>query len=381
MNDHIIFCPGGARSQTGAAVSIRYPDASIEDCGNISDVLTHLDSNLGPYVVPIWNSHQGEVEKAQYVWNHIEEAKIKITDIWAKRIEFWFVRRTGDATTHGKIGSVVVAKTQCSVFLGKRGAELVGRELTTIAFAEYREGAAWDGVLVAERQGENEANYEVVSKQTANANNFTSFIRLVPSRAFAANGASANSWLTGVMMRSFSSSLEDSQQSFFEQMLANITDLNDIPKLIFVFKRTAKVGLLFEGTRLYASDLLDVEELESGEISIYEEAGATAEPYTKELDSLFTETFPTLNHDDFIVQDGVSTCLFACPPLGLYTHGYEIDTVEPVIRFYISRLFQLWNDGAKSTPAQDDFFEHHKDSWQEKGSKFITFKKVSPISG
>jgi hypothetical protein len=74
----------------------------------------------------------------------------------------------------------------------------------------------------------------------------------------------------------------------------------------------------------------------------------------------------------------VSTCLFACPPLGLYTHGYQVETVEPVVRFYISRLFQLWDDEAlKCTQAQAEFFERHKEAWLEKGSEFMQFKVVS----
>lgn len=375
MPDQTISCPGGANSQTGNAVRQRYPKAQIANCGKISEVQIKLDDNGGPYVVPIWNSHEGEVTDADYVWNLIEKAKIKISDIWAKRIEFWFVRRTGATITHGKIGSVKVARTQCSNFLNRNNVELVQCSLTTAAHDEYRQGAEWDGVLVAPGQGENDVDFEVNNKQTANANNFTTFVKLVSSREPIVD-ETATVWLSGVSMRPLNSNLGDAEQSFFEQLFESAKDFNEIPKLIFVFKRTAKVGLLFEGTRLYAGDLLDAEELETGDISIYEEAGAMSKLYTEELHNLFKQEFPPLLQDDFILHRGVSTCLFACPILGLYTHGYEEETVGPVVRFYINKLIELIDNGAKCTPEQAQFFERHKDAWEENKSEFMQFKVV-----
>lgn len=375
MPDQSIACPGGASSQTGSAVRQRYPQASIADSGTISDVRKRLEVDGGLYVVPIWNSHQGEVKAADFVWNLIEEAQIKLSDIWAKRIEFWFVKRLGITITHGKIGSVIVAQTQCSNFLKQRNAELVRCDLTTIAHEDFRNGAEWDGVLVAPGQGENEAGFEVADKQTANANNFTTFVKLASSREAASNEA-VDIWLSGVAMRPLESNLGDAEQSFFEQLFDSVKKLDDIPRLIFVFKRTARVGLLFEGIRLYAGDLLDAEELESGDISVYEEVGAMSKFYTDELRNLFKQEFTTLLQDDFVLHHGVNTCLFSCPALGIYTHGYEVETVEPVVRFYISKLFELIDNGAECTPAQSQLFERHKDAWQDRRSEFIQFKVV-----
>lgn len=380
MSPAIILCPGGSESQTGTAVGKRYPGISIERCGeNIKAVADHLESGgNGPYVVPIWNSHQGEVPAAEYVWDYIQKALIKVIDVWPGSIEFWFIRRVGNSTNYGKIGSVSVARPQCSAFLAKQKAELIPCALTTVAHEEYRKGASWDGVLVAPGQGEHEAGYEVAEKKTANPNNFTSFMHFVPTREFKSNAPAIKSWLTGVTMPSFGTSLGEIEQSFFEELISPATDLINIPKLIFVLKRTAKVGLLFEGTQLHAGDLLDVEEEESGDILIYEDAGAMTNFYTNELQDLFTKEFPDLQSEDFILHHGVNSCLFACPPLGLYTHGYEIETVKPVVRFYISKLFQRLDDGAKCTQTQSDFFQRHKNAWEEKGSEFIQFKVIGP---
>ena len=382
MSPVSIFCPGGSESQTGTAVKKRYSEISIEKCGeNIKAVADHFElGGQGPYVVPIWNSHQGEVKAAEYVWDYIQAARIKVIDIWPERIDFWFIRRTGSSSSYRKIGSVSVAGTQCSAFLVRQNAELISCALTTVAHDQYRNGALWDGVLVAPGQGEHEAGYEVAEKNTANPNNFTSFIKFIPVKEFRLDALTVKSWVTGVTMPSFSTSLGEMEQSFFEELLSPITDLIDIPKLIFVLKRTARVGLLFEGAQLHATDLLNVEEEAAGDISIYENAGVMENLYTNELQDLFTREFPDLQNEDFILHRGVSSCLFACPPLGLYTHGYEIETVEPVVRFYISKLFQCWDDGAKCTKAQTDFFQRHKDAWEERGSSFIQFKIIDPTS-
>ncbi len=375
MSEQTISCPGGESSQTGAAVSQRYPNALMSNCGTIPDVQKKLETEDGPFVVPIWNSHQGEVKAADYVWNLIEKAKIKITDIWAKRIEFWFVRRIDSTTVYGKIGSVTVAQTQCSNFLSLRKAELVHCSLTTTAHEEYRKGAEWDGVLVAPGQGENEVGFEVNDKQAANANNFTTFVKLASSNQYSTN-KSNHAVLSGVAMRPLNAYLGDAEQSFFEQLFDTTNDLNEIPKLIFVFKRTAKVGLLFEGAPLYAGDLLDAEELEQGDILIYEEAGSMPKLYTDELATLFRQQFPSLIAQDFFIHHGVNTCMFACPTLGLYTHGYEVETVEPVVRFFISKLFELIDNGAKCTPIQALFFEKYKVKWQESKSEFMEFETI-----
>jgi prephenate dehydratase len=380
MSPLTLFCPGGSDSQSGEAAKKRYPKAKLATCGNvIADVPKFFETNAGPCVIPIWNSHHGEIGAANFVWNQVEDAKIKLLDLWAKSIEFWFVRRIGVKTLCGKIGSVPVAASQCSGFLKKQNAELKPYSLTTVAFTEYRNGAELDGVLVAPGQGKNETGYEVLFTQTANPNNFTSFVTLAPSRMKVKRTKSIVC-LTGVTMRPLDVSLKDAEQTFFSGLLDAAKDMRDIPKLIFVLKRTAKVGLLFEGPRLYRSDLLDAEEMEKGDVLVHEDAGAIRNSYAVELHKLFKKEFTTLHTDDFILHCGAGndTCLFACPPLDLYTHGYEIKTVDPVVRFYISRLFQRWNQGELACTAdQTSFFQRHKVAWQKEGPKFIKFKRIS----
>jgi len=370
-----IYCPGGPNSQTGTAISLRYQNTSIHSSGEkITDVESQLVTNPGPYVVPIWNSHQGEIPAATYVWNLIEESKVKISDLWAKQIEFWFVRKTNSQHENSNlVGSVPVAGTQCSNFFVINNFTLQPYPLTTVAFDGYRNGDILNGVLVAPGQGENEDGYEVVSKETANQNNFTSFVKLAPTIDAQIQ---SDIFLTGVAMRPLKVFLGEAEQSFFDSIFNSAEKIEDIPKLIFVIKRTAKVGLLFEGQKIYSGDLLDAEELDASDIAIYEEAGKMTQLYSSELKGLFESTFTSLISDDFILHLGVNSCLFACPILGLYTHGYEVETVEPVVRFYINKFFELIDAGVQCRADQLAFFERHKDSWNEKRSEFIEFKII-----
>ncbi len=377
MSIQSISCPGGSASQTGTAVQERYPDALILNCGGIKDVDTLLKGDTGLYVVPIWNSHEGEVKAADFFWDLIEKEKIKIFDLWAKQIEFWFVTRDPQTTPlTGKIGSVVVARTQCSLFIQNK--EFVSYKLTTDALTDYRKGASLDGVLVAPGQGEDESGYNVINKETANPNNFTTFVKVVPSNVQLE--MKDDHWITGVTMRSLETSLGETEQSFFDQMLNSVKDLNEMPKLIFAFKRTSKVGLLFEGPSLYIADLLDAEEIEKGDILVYEKAGSVSKLYTEELNGLFKKKFQSLRADDFILHQGINACLFACPPLGLYTHGYEIEAVEPVVRFYINKIFELIDNGVKCSPNQTEFFNRYKADWQKEQSQFIKFTVIDPTT-
>lgn len=376
-----IYCPGGETSQTGVAVALRYPGLSIESCGDDIAAIPELIKAIpGDYAIPIWNSHVGEIGPSRFVWDGIEKGSLKLSDIWAKRIEFWWVRLKGAGIRYKKIGSVRVAQIQCSGFLLKNEFELDGHGLTTVAFEEYKKGAPWDGVFLADGQGEGEANFEVIERRVANPNNFTSFVTATSTsvdRVSDDPDGVKGSRLTGIAIQKFGASLGDAEQSLFNRIFERAKNLNDVPRLAFVFARESKVGLLFEGVPLYRADLLDAEEIESADIKIFEDVGAMQSLYSEQLRQLFSTEFPSLLEDDFILHEGVHTCLFACPPLGLFTHGFLKESVEPVIRFYIGRLFEQWINGLACSEQQDKFFEKYYSEWETHGSAFIKFKKIA----
>lgn len=377
MSNSSIYCPGGSSSQTGVAVIARHSKSNIISCGKIPDIPLLLDDNNGPYVIPIWNSNQGEIPASEYVWDLIQQATIKIHDIWPKSIEFWFVVRSKKHKKYGLIGSVEVAESQCSNFLDKQHAKLKPYLLTTDAHRAFKRGAHLDGVLVAPGQGEDDNNYKVINKHTSNKNNFTSFVTLTPSHSKGIKTTTTSSWLTGVTMASLAGAvLNEEQISFFEKVFSSTLNLGDIPKLIFVFKRDENIGLLFEGKKFTSGDFLNAEELDTGEIVVHEDIGELELCYTQELDQLITQEHPDLKKADFILHRGDNTFLFACPPLNMYTHGYDEKTVEPVVRLYINKIFEFIDNGAKCSKTQKALFNRHKNSWKKKKSEFIEFTVI-----
>jgi len=177
-------------------------------------------------------------------------------------------------------------------------------------------------------------------------------------------------------MGAFKETLDEVQQSFFNELFDNPTDISSLPKLLFVFNRPGRVGLLFQGSPFSASDVLDAEEITESKILVHEAAGATDEPYCEQLAGLFSSEFPELTSDDFVLHVGEATCLFACPILGLYTHGFEAKAVEPAVRHIINRIFELIEAAVPCTSEQQHLFMRHRDSWIEHGTNFITFKRV-----
>lgn len=368
------FCPGGLNSQTGTAALERYTDIELTDCGDIAGIPERMKMEQGTYVFPVWNSHQGEIAAACHFWDRIESELITITDLWPKRIEFCWLRKKRQDGPHGKIGSVIVAETQCSNFLSERGFTLEKYKLTTLALQAYEAGAKLDGVLVVPKQYDEQ--YEVVQLRTANDHNFTSFVAVKPVSGMLQDEGNSKTWITGVKMAAFRESLGESEQSFFNQLFSSARNIDDLPRLMFVIQRTANVGLLFEGLKLKAADLLDAEEIDQGRVSVYENAGLIDRKYSMELENLFDAEFPSLLSSDFIVHRGVKTCLFACPTLGVFTHGYEVDAVEPVVRFLIGSLFNLIESGINCSEGQKQFFERFREVWLEQGSNFIQFSEI-----
>jgi prephenate dehydratase len=379
MNFTKIICPGGKESQTGTAVKARYRGLNIGSCTNITEVESLLPLSDELYAVPIWNSHQGEIGLSEFIWNNIERSGIKIIDLWAQTIDFWLVVKTGPLTNYGKIASVGVAQTQCSKFLDSIESDTVGFNfpLTTIAFDAFKKGAEVDGVLVAPGQGEEEG-YTVSEKQTANNFNFTSFVLLTASDSEYSWQGQASSWLTGVTLGNLSGeALDDDQASFFEEMFRESIELSDIPKLVFVFKRTDKVGLLFEGEPFTAGHYLTSEQIELEDIIVHEEVGELKKAYTEELATLLAHEHSGILSEDFIVHKGSKTFLFSCPALGIFTHGFDDKTVEPVVRFYIDKVFEFIDNGGEASDSQENFFKKHEKSWREQRSNFISFSVIT----
>lgn len=373
-----VFCPGGEISQSGKAVQKRYCGASIKDAGKIDSIPELLkDINDKPFVTPIWNSNQGEIEKSEYVWNMVRNSDIKILDIWPKRIEFLCLVRDGFTLPFRKIGSVIVATTQCSKFLDEHKCSIdVGSfsdyALSSDALKAFNNNEdGLDGVLVP--PGNDYTDFSVFEENSENENNFTSFMT-ISEPSFDISKDNQVSFLTGVSMQTLKGEIIDKvQQSFFQKIFEECNHVNEFPSLIFVFNRANEMGLLFEdGVGFSEGDFLDAEQIEEGSVVVHEDIGALDKAYSLELKELISAEFDSLDNKDFFKHQGDRASLFSCPPLGIYTHGFNDEIVMEVVVYYLNLLFQyIFNYPDNCENEHIEFFKKYECQWQSEGLKFF----------
>lgn len=374
-----IICPGGVASQTGSAALKRCPDSEIIKFESIPAVEHALETEVNPFCVPIWNSNNGEIQASTYVWNYVANEQIKILDLWAQKIVFWHIKKIGSTNKTNLIGSVIVVKEQCKNYIKQLGCEIKVYTLSSEAFDAYKSGDELDGVLIAPPADEAELKgYEVVSKHTVIPNNFTSFVKIQHTHHYNTLPNSDDVFLAGVEIRPLNASLGKSEAEFFKNLFDNASHIDQIPKLLFVFDRTSKVGLLLQSnSELFIEDILGVETIEKNDLALHSSAGSIKEEYTEQISKLISTNFGELISQDFTVYYGNKTCIFICHTLGIYTQGYDKVLVEPVIRFYINSLFEAIYNDTKCTSKQRAFYEKYKDEWLTKKSNFISFKTIT----
>ena len=120
-----------------------------------------------------------------------------------------------------------------------------------------------------------------------------------------------------------------------------------LPRLLFVFNRMeeeASIRIVFSGPTMSPGDLLSADVIEREQIVVVGSAGQSAAKYVVELNDFLAREFPRMQAGDFIRHRGDKTWLFACPILGIYTHGYDDGVVEPAFRYYVSKVFSLLSD-------------------------------------
>ncbi len=378
MNIPSILSYEGRTSQTGLAVIKRFPDADIDSYTAFARIGDLLVEDCKPLATPVWNSHKGEIRDTN-VWEHLLERRCRLVDIWPGCIQFWFITRRSDPSKIKRICCVKVAKQQCSHFLKQFKAALKPCESTVAALKTFIEDPMQDAALIAPDQIQDDGMYSILEKKTANPNNFTTFALLVPRSRKSSSEEIENTHFTAVSMPAFQSTLSDVQKDFFEKLLET-DNLDDVPRLLFVFNRlneAASVGLLFQGPILDEGDLLTAEMIDEKEIRVVEKAGNTPKQYTTELDQFLLKDFgPLQQGGDFIKHRGDNAWLFACPKLGIYTHGYDEATIEPAFRYYINKIFKLLNRGLKCSAEQRAFFEKHEEAWKQRDADFIEFALV-----
>lgn len=384
----------GARSQTGLAARERFPDLNLQGGTESFQEITKIlcgSEVLG--ILPVWNSHEGEIPKTEIIDSVFGE-KIKVQELWPKKITFECHVKTGiNQRDIKKVISVSVAENQCSNFidmLRRKGATFHGRPSTLDALNEFSTDKSFNAILNAPYQCDGRG-FIKLKEDVSNPVNFTTFTLVGNVSQALWKGRSwkplrdhalpKKNIVFGVEMDIPKTGFSESQHSLFEQLTQDIKDLNQITKVIFVVKREGgRCGILFESSLDFRKhENVSMEPDDEGmmpNIIIKRNIGMTNRAYVNNCFDLFRREFPAILKYDFVKHKGSNACFYACPPLNIFTHGFDAVVVEQVVRKIIDLSFNLIDNGIFCSKAQRIFFKKHKKKYYEKGVNFIQFTTI-----
>jgi prephenate dehydratase len=393
MSDPLLVVFRGKNSQTGQAFLRELPEVSFnESNAGFDEVRGMIQTGSCVTALPIWNSHQGEIEDSKVIAMLLED-KARICRLWPKEIIFCCVSRTpSDQEAITTIISIRVAKAQCSAFLAEQRINVethfTPAGSTTEAYAQFDANTTYDAVLCA--PGTHNPKYSVFRENAANPLNFTAFVIL--------GSEGCETWLGRAEWKALHPYLgasvvyagvempipegSEDTEDLFEALVSRAKTVDELPKVVFAARRSAtRCAIIVEATEYPLPSNLIREGGEAGELVIHPDLGSSAAAYAPRAQTLVAEMIlrvrPDLAGADFIRHQGKETFFFACPALGMLTHGFEKGVVEDVFRQYVTRCFGLIeNETISCSSAQRQFFEKYKQDYYDRDADFIQFAEI-----
>lgn len=366
---HIIY--QGRYSQTGVATSKRFDEIEIpeKDERSFEEIREDLSAHDNKAVLPIWNYHVGEIEPS-HVFEMIFEMNMRVYSLWPSRIIFLCLSGNADDEVAGKdVLSIGVAETQCSDYIHSNQLRFV-KDIgsTTQAYEMFSDNPQDKLVLCSPDMNKDEFN--IVSSDASNPLNFTVFGVLAPGsskdRGFNWDPFKVEDFNGGRVYSSLEFSardfLSEEQQGLFSEIF-NYSENDDIPKIIFigVDDHSSKYRIILESK--YGLDDASLDE-----INLVGDIGSSVNEY-------FDEVVSALPSDVFLDEDriykhvGTKTCFFACPALGIVTHGYEETLAENMFRLYLGERIDRIDgrDLSASTSEEIRFYDRYISSYKDLG--------------
>lgn len=379
--DLIVF--QGKRSQTGSAFQAEFPDVKFpETTYGFDEIKTRMEGGKVRAVLPIWNSHAGEVT-ISHALSMLFEEKTRLYHLWPQRIIFVCLGKSKDVSAIKNIISVSVAEQQCSLYLNTNQFKFENGGPTTKSYEKFKANHEYGAVLVA--PGYEDCGYPVLCPDASNPINFTTFALLASSDS---EKWDANEWgllaskigdgskiFTAIQLP-LNKVLTDLQEDLFDRLIDDAQTVEDIPKVLFVaVHEYSKCRLLIEAGGEFIPPEMLGEDGASEDIKVVPNVGTPAHEYTDRVESFVSETFSSAS-GDFIKHQGTKTCFFACPALGIFTHGYEVTATEFVVRQVIKKNFDFIDRGGSCNLVQKQFYEKYKTAYWVSGADFMAFEDV-----
>lgn len=383
INKVIVF--KGKGSWTGDATEKKFPGLEYDSGDDFDSILKALIEEKALAILPLWNSHAGEIPKFKIVESVLEKG-LRIHAVWPHWIDFACIVRRGTKIGHiQNVVSIGVAEKQCSEFLKGIGARFHDVNSTVDAYKKFSENDDYDAVLCNPELCDIKTQ-EVLIENVANKVNFTTFVLL--------GGSNSEEWdnnkltviesivlpkncqVSCIEMPAISGSLTEEQHEMFDMLSENTEHINEIPKVIFVAKRGySKIGLILENKRIPQRG--DYSELSfSSEVKIINDVGTIKSLYTEEINNFIPKRYADFSKKDFLKHIGSGSCFYACPLLNITVHGFEIEVVETFVRESIVKHFDAIDKGLSCDSKQEELFERHKERYYESGAEFPIFEHL-----
>jgi len=374
MNETVAVL-GNESSMSSLALLDKYPNVKLESCDELIEVLDYVRSGIGTGFLPFWNSHVGEVTHSKVI-DSLDDESSQIVEMWPGRIVFSCIGDLGYKLKESdSVASVHVAKIQCSEFIAQHNLDFDKCPSTTKAVEKLNNNPDLHIAFCA-KENVNNALHSLLEEDASNPFNFTSFALLVPTGKTPPSEHKIS--LSLVEMPLFTdNTLDENQHKFFDTVFDVETNhLNDVAKPTFVrSKNSDRINIIFESDTVAGQDIIS-DETDDIEIST-KEVGTLKNAYGPLTNKLLSQSFG-LNSDthDFLKHQGKNTCLFFCPPLGIYIHGFEPEIVETVTKTVIAKHFEKFARGIDVTDEQQCFFDKHYESFQSQSMREFRFLDI-----
>jgi hypothetical protein len=382
--DIIVF--KGQKSQTGIAFQKEFPGVGFEETDyEFSDIKDIMLGKSLQVALPIWNSHAGEVT-VSFALSMIFDEEARLYLLWPDEIKFECLTRKTEDSSKKKLISVSVAEDQCSKFIKVNKYVFSRASSTTKAYEEFKEDDSYEAVLCA--PGTNVDQFNILNANAANPINFTTFALLgsLDSRDWGdvewgqlSNKVCKKNRVFTALQIPFNKTFSDSQEELFDSLIEDAATIADVPKVLFVAKYDlSNCRILIEaGEGFEPSEVLN-EDGADEDISLLTDVGRSAEKYSDRIKEFLRE-YDILESNDFIRHKGTKTCFFACPALGIFTHGFETDVTEFIVLQLIKKCFNLLGrlDPNGTDTAAHALYEKYEKQYQDSGVDFIEFVDVS----
>jgi prephenate dehydratase len=374
----------GPNSQTGTALREEASYIKVPNSNESFETLaTRVQNEEILVVLPVWNSHESEITSSRVV-ELLIDGKAILHKLWPKKIEFECVSRVGVGKPIRTVISVPVAATQCSAFIKRIKAQFIEGGSTVQAYDRFSQDKTIDAVLCV--PGTGKPPFTIINSDVSNDLNFTTF-------AVIGNIATRN-WIkewglleplcrpsscsyAAVELSLFSVASTEDQTIFFQELTSFAQKSLELPRIVFATRRNPdRCGLIIQSEFRKLPENILSDDGYSSEIRIRPHIGDCSEKYADRVHSFLKKKFPNALKHPFVKHVGTKPCFFACPAIGVLTHGYDVAIVEPVVRRYIAKWFQLIDDGLECTTLERKFFEKYRKAYYKSAENFFNFARV-----